>query len=754
MFRITVFLMAILHSLQVNAQSTCELSGRISCAKTPVEFASVGIAGTPYATVADSKGDFKLTGIPAGTYELVVSAVGYQTFRKKISLHKNTLGYSIELLSLSADLNEVVVTGTMKEVSRKESPVPIEVVSPKLFQQSASPTLFEGLGMVNGIRPQLNCNVCNTGDIHINGMEGPYTMILIDGMPIVSALSTVYGLTGIPNSIVERIEVQRGPASTLYGSEAVGGLINIITKQPQRAPLFSFDAFATSYNEYNADMSIKFRPHKQVNSLLSFNYFNNNKRWDKNLDNFTDVTLQHRISVFNKWSIERPHNRTMNIAARYYYEDRFGGEMQWQPEHRGGDSVYGESIFTARWELIGAYDLPIKKEKVTLSYSFTQHLQNSVYGQTLYLAKQRIGFAQLVWNKKISSRQNLLLGASVRNTFYDDNTLVTQNTEGGISINQPSRVWLPGIFIQDEIRINAQNTLLLGLRADHHPEHGEIFAPRANYKWSPNQNTVLRFSVGNGFRVVNLFSEEHAVLTGAREVVIKNALKPEQSWNANINFNRYITFGKGFVSIDASLFYTVFTNRIVPDYFSNANQIIFDNLRGNAINRGTNINVDVRFTSSLTCMLGLTAVDVFLSEQDSTGSNKKTRQVQTPPVTVNYALTYAFQKAGITIDLNGIVYSPMRLPVLPNDYRPEHSPWFTLMNVQATKKLSSKTSVYMAVKNLLNFFPKHPIMRPHDPFDKQANNPVQNPNGYTFDPTYNYAPLQGLRMVCGVRVVL
>ncbi|MBP6980034.1 TonB-dependent receptor, partial [Candidatus Curtissbacteria bacterium] len=128
--------------------------------------------------------------------------------------------------------------------------------------------------------------------------------------------------------------------------------------------------------------------------------------------------------------------------------------------------------------------------------------------------------------------------------------------------------------------------------------------------------------------------------------------------------------------------------------------------------------------------------------------------VQTPPVTVNYALTYAFQKAGITIDLNGIVYSPMRLPVLPNDYRPEHSPWFTLMNVQATKKLSSKTSVYLAVKNLLNFFPKNPIMRPHDPFDKQSNNPVQNPYGYTFDPTYNYAPLQGLRMVCGVRVVL
>jgi outer membrane receptor for ferrienterochelin and colicins len=736
------------------AQKSIDISGKIMSNGQPVAFATVGITGTTCASVADEQGFFRLVNVPSGKQELIVTAVGFQTYKQRIAAERTMTELRIELIPLTTDLNEVVITGTMKEVSRKESPVPIEVISPRLFQQSASPTLFEGLGMVNGIRPQLNCNVCNTGDIHINGMEGPYTMVLIDGMPIVSALSTVYGLMGIPNSMVERIEVQRGPASTLYGSEAVGGLINIITKQPQRAPLASFDAFATSYGEYNVDGSVKLKPFKKTNALFSINYFNLPHRWDKNRDNFTDVTLQHRISAFSKWNVERKNNRTLSIAARYFYEDRFGGELNWKRAFRGGDSIYGESIYTARWELLGAYDLPFKKEKVTLNYSFNQHHQNSVYGNVFYLATQRIGFAQLVWDKRISKRHQWLLGTAIRNTYYDDNTPVTAVLENGQPANRPSKVWLPGFFIQDEIRLHSHHTLLLGARTDVHPDHGYIFSPRFNYKWSPTTNTVIRLSAGNGFRVVNLFSEEHAVLTGAREVVIKSELKPERSWNVNLNMNRYISFKKGFLSLDASVFYTVFTNRIVPDYFSNANQVVFDNLSGRGINRGVNFSADVRLTSSLTFMLGCTFVDVYLREKDSTNQSIKTRQVQTPPFTANYALTYNFQKAGITIDWNGVLYSPMLLPVLPNDYRADHSPWFTLMNVQATKKLNSKTSVYTAVKNLLNFVPSNPIMRPHDPFDKQAGDITTNPNGYTFDPTYNYAPLQGIRVLMGVRWLL
>lgn len=128
------------------------------------------------------------------------------------------------------DIDDVVITGTIKPISKSKSPVAVEIYSQKFFQKNPTPNVFEAIAMVNGVKPQLNCSVCNTGDIHINGLEGPYTMILIDGMPIVSSLSTVYGLSGIPNSLIDRIEVVKGPASSLYGSEAMGELSTLSQK--------------------------------------------------------------------------------------------------------------------------------------------------------------------------------------------------------------------------------------------------------------------------------------------------------------------------------------------------------------------------------------------------------------------------------------------------------------------------------------------------------------------------------------------
>ena len=134
-------------------------------------------------------------------------------------------------------IDQIVVTSSIKPVSKLESAVPVEVYTPTFLKYNPSPSIFESMENINGVRPQVNCSVCNTGDIHINGLEGAYTMVMIDGMPIVSGLSTVYGLNGIPQSIIERIEIIKGPGSTVYGSEAVAGLINVITKNPTKAPI-------------------------------------------------------------------------------------------------------------------------------------------------------------------------------------------------------------------------------------------------------------------------------------------------------------------------------------------------------------------------------------------------------------------------------------------------------------------------------------------------------------------------------------
>jgi outer membrane receptor for ferrienterochelin and colicins len=734
--------------LRLTAQNNT-LKGQIQSKGKPIEFAVSALKGTNLGAMSDSLGNFLIQNIPDGKYILQTSVMGYKVFQKNLDLSKNqTINLSIVLEEDNQNLEEIVVSGTLLEVSKPESAVPVEVYSKAFFKANPTPSVFESLQNVNGVRPQLNCNVCNTGDIHINGLEGPYTMVMIDGMPIVSGLSTVYGLTGIPQSLIERVEIVKGPASTLYGSEAVGGLINIITKKTGNAPLVSTDIFATSWGEVNTDIGLKYRLGQKSQALLGINYFNYQNPIDNNADGFTDVTLQNRISVFNKFNFERKNNRVFTLAGRYIYEDRWGGEMNWERKFRGGDEVYGESIYTSRWETFGVYQLPFS-EMINFQWSANGHKQNSVYGNTLYNAEQYIGFGQFTWNRLIG-RHQLLSGIALRYTFYDDDSPATAS--------EASEKTLPGVFVQDEISFNTQNKLLLGMRLDYDSQHGSIFSPRINYKWSSaNKKNVLRLSAGNGFRVANVFTEDHAALTGAREVIFAEALKPETSWNANLNFVKQIyTSANTFIGLDFSAFYTYFNNKIIPDYDTNSNQIIYDNLDGKAVSQGISLNADIAFTNGLKILGGITAMDVNVTEND-----ENQRQILTERFSGVWSVNYTFPKIGLSIDYTGNVYGPMRLPLLGElDDRAAFSPWWSIQNIQLTKTFKNGLEIYGGIKNLLNYTPPaNSIARAFDPFDKQVQfnsggeviPTPDNPNALTFDPSYVFAPNQGIRGFLGLR---
>jgi len=715
-----------------------------------VPFANVGIVGTSFGAAADVDGNFKINNVPEGNYVIQVSAVGFKNFRKSISVKSGeTTIFNSDIEKTSTQMDEFVVTGTLKEISLMESAVPIEVFKPAYFRKNPTPSLFQALQIVNGVRPQINCSVCSTGDVHINGMEGPYTMVTIDGMPVIGGLASVYGLNGIPNSMIQQMEVVKGPASTLFGSEAVGGLINVITKSPENAPKFSFDVMGTTWGEINTDVSTKFKLGK-VTSVLGISYFNYSNPIDNNGDNFTDLTLQDRISVFNKWALKRKKGREASIGLRYIYEDRWGGEMQWTPEYRGGDSIYGESIYTNRYELIGKYQLPVN-ENVFLSFSYSDHHQNSMYGTTPYVADQNIMYAQLHWNKTLWDLHDFLLGSAIRYTFYDDNTPATFSPDSINPHNNPDEICLPGIFLQDNISLNEKNKLLLGIRYDHDSRHGDIFTPRANYKWSPNDNNTIRLSTGTGYRVVNLFTEDHAATIGARQVIVKEELNPEQSYNANIHYQKFINTKFGFINFDASIFYTYFSNKISPDYETNPQQIIYENLNGYAISQGMSFNTTFNFSIPVKIQLGGTYLDVYQMNEDENGNIMREEQLLTEDFSATYSVSYSFTKSNIKIDYSGNLYGPMKLPLVENDFRPEYSNWYSIQNLQVTKEFKKGWEIYGGIKNLLNFTPPaYSILRANDPFDKNVNSP-DNPNGYTFDPTYVYAANQGIRGFFGVR---
>jgi outer membrane receptor for ferrienterochelin and colicins len=736
--------------------------GRVISDGSPLQGATIEIKKTRQAVISDSSGYFQISNLQSGNYLLHISMIGYEPLHETIKAGEGNSDAKFFNLNLNASsLDAVVVTGTLKAVQKKESPILVEVYTPQFLKKNPVPSIFEALQNVNGVRPQLNCNVCNTGDIHINGLEGPYTMITIDGMPIVSSLASVYGLFGIPTQLIERIEIVKGPASGLYGSEAIGGLINIITKSPDKAPLFTFNAMSTSWLEHSIDAGVKMQLGKKATSLLGVNYFNYQNPVDNNKDYFTDVTLQHRVSVFNKVNFLRKNNRVASLAGRFFYENRWGGEMQWNKNLRGTDSVYGESIYTNRWELIGNYQLPVK-EKMMFSFSATGHDQDSYYGTLSYNGKQKIYFSQLTWDKNISGNHSALLGLAGRYNYYDDNSTATQDTLSGW--NKPDRFFLPGIFIQDEWKPSAKHHILFGLRYDYHSVHKNIFTPRLAWKWSLSSKDVLRLNAGTGFRVVSLFTEEHAALTGARAVEIKEALKPERSYNINLNYSTRFTKEKTSINLDVSAWYTYFHNQIIPDYQTDPNKIIYANLRGHSESKGITINAEGHLNNRLKLLAGITLQDVARFDADISGKIIKRNILLTEKWSGTWALTYTFPGNGISIDYTGNIYGPMQLPLLSAlDPRKPESPVWSIQNIQFSKTFSGKIEAFAGVKNLLNWTPakNNPfiIARSDDPFDKKVEydptgkvlSTAENPYGLTFDPTYVYAPNQGIRVFAGLR---
>ena len=725
---------------------TNSISGKVSSNGEVLPFVNVYLKKTKQGTSTNENGFFELKNIPNGTYTIVASSIGYKFKSKKITLIGNQKIVKNFNLKVNDALEEIVISGTLRPVTKSNSPVPVEVYSKTFFRKNPTPSIFESLQNVNGVRPQLNCSVCNTGDIHINGLEGAYTFVLIDGMPIVSGLSTVYGLTGIPQALIERVEIVKGPASTLYGSEAVGGIINVITKKPANAPLLSTDTFVSSWGEVNLDVGLRYNASEKVQGLLGINYFNFQNRIDNNNDNFTDLTLQNRISIFNKVNIERKSNKVFTIAGRYVYEDRWGGEMDWGKEFRGGNQIYGESIYTNRWETFGTYELPTS-ENLSFQFSANGHYQDSFYGETSYNAEQLISFGQLVYNKQLGEKHDLLLGAAYRYTFYDDNTFATLN-ENGVD-NSPSIIHLPGVFAQDEISLSDRKKILLGVRWDNNSIHGNIFSPRVNYKWnSRDKSNIIRLSAGNGFRVANVFTEDHAALTGARTVEFDGKLDPETSWNANVNYVKKINTENSFINIDASAFYTYFNNRILPDYETDPNKIIYANLEGSSVSKGISLNTDVLFTNGLAINAGATLMEVSVTE-----NNVKRTQLLTESFSGVWSISYKFS-TNFSVDYTGNLYGPMRLPLLgENDPRDEYSPWFSIQNIQLSKKFNNSWEIYGGLKNLLNFTPAaNSINSADNPFDNGVNTEL-NPER-AFDPSYIYASNQGIRAFAGVRFTL
>ncbi len=699
------------------------LNGTITCEGVPVSFANILIKGNKKVFFAKVDGSYVIENLSKGNHEITITAVGYEKYKKKIFVLEGINNFNHSLAKSSYLLDQVVVTGSMRETFLQSSPVKVEVITQKLLKKFSTSNVMDFIDNVNGINKQVNCGVCGTNEININGLKGPYTLVLINGMPIMSSLSSIYGLNGIPTSFIKQIEIVKGPSSTLYGSEAVSGIINIITKKPNDVTLLELDGFYTSHRQRNIDFS--FAPKlEKLDFLISGNIYKMQNFLDSNKDGFNDVPLSNRLSIFNSLSLLRKNDKKLNISAKYYKEDRFGGVENWSEDFRGSDSIYGESIYTNRLELLGTYQFPLD-ENIKVDWSYTYHHQDSYYGDTKYEAWQEIYFANLIWSKKLDFKHRILMGYSSRYESYIDKTLANIN----------SQKFVPGLFLQDEITLNSDWNILTGARLDYHSDHNFIFSPRFNLKWQASTYTNFRFSAGTGFRTVNLFTEEHAALTGAREVYIVDKLQPEESYNINLNINSLVRLRKSAGTFDLDVFYTYFSNKIIPDYQTNQNQIIYDNLNGYSISRGVALNFQQNFESPLSISFGGT----FLNVYSVNNNNQKFKELFVPDFAAVFSVSYLLDFWRTSIDWTGNITGPMYLPKYNRSYnRSEKSNWFSLQNLKISKKINNQLQVYVGIKNILNYTQETPLINPENPF------------GDDFDTSYVYGPLQVRRYFFGI----
>jgi outer membrane receptor for ferrienterochelin and colicins len=690
------------------------VSGLVKCENISIPFAVVYLEEEQKAVVADSTGRYAIVVNP-GNHQFTISAMGYQS---KIISHEilHDLLLDFELTPNRQITDEVVVTGLIAPTQTRRSALKVDVYNKRFIQSVPSNSVVDALHYVNGLQQVVACGVCGTNDIHINGMEGPYTLVLIDGMPIMSSLASVYALNGIPNSIIEQIEVIKGPSSTVYGTSAVGGVVNIITTQTEKANKLAVNFTSGSYGENNIDLSTSFRKGKSQ-FLASANMYDYRNRVDFNDDGFTDVPLASRISLFGKWRYRGRIDH--NMAFRYFAEDRFGGELKWQNEHRGSTIFYGEFIQTRRVEITG--NNKSNSQLWSHDYSLSSHDQKSFYGVYAFNALQQNAFSNFSFFLK-RGVHNLRSGLTQRLEHYRDNT----------PVGKDRMEYVPGVFVLDNIEWNESWGMMLGMRLDHHKNHGLVWAPQVNLKWRLSSKWEARINTGRGFRTVNVFTEDHAALTGAREVRIENALLPESSWNITTVLTRRFTTGKmGYGQIDFDAFINEMQNKILPDYETDPNAIIYRNTSGKSISRGVSMAIAFFLNQNTWLKAGGNLLDVFEKSTSENPDDERINQLFVPRYSASMVAGWKYQPWRVSVDYSVKHLGPMHLPSYEEPFqKPEVSEAFAIHNLQIIKNLGTKWSIGFQVRNLFDYVQISPLIDPANPF------------GDSFDTSYAYGPLQ------------
>ncbi len=540
--------------VNVPTQSDAHITGHVTDKITGehVAFINIFLKGTTVGTSTDETGHYMLRNIPAGTYTVTASAVGYKTISKDITI-KNGKTYDVNFV-IEEDvvlLDNVVVSANRSETKRREASNIVNVLTPLVFETTNATNMAQGLNYQPGVRVENNCQNCGFTQVRINGLDGPYTQILIDSRPIFSSLAGVYGLEQIPANMIERVEVVRGGGSALFGANAIAGTINIITKEPLGNSL-SIKNTTTLLGGTSPDINTS------VNGALIskngkygaslYGSTQQRKEWDANGDGYTEIGKLRSHSLGFRSYFKTSMQTKLSLEYHNSYEYRRGGDsLQLQPHDANVAEQTEHNINTGGLK----FDWFTRDYQHRLSvYASAQHVHRdsyygtgkdpNAYGTTNDLTT--VGGAQYIYHmdKCWFLPADLTVGAEVSYNNLRDETLNHRH-------DLKQDVFIYSAFAQNEWR-NEMWTFLVGVRMDKHSMiQKPIFSPRVNFRYNPTDWVSLRTGYAMGFRAPQIFDEDlHITAVGGKSSVISNAagLRPERSHSVNLSADFYKAWGQ------------------------------------------------------------------------------------------------------------------------------------------------------------------------------------------------------------------
>ena len=532
--------------------------------KEHLSYITVALKGTTIGTVTDATGHYFLKNLPEGEFMLEVSSIGYKTVTRKVVLKKGkTLEEDFEIEEDAVALDGVVVSANRSETTRRLAPTLVNVVDLKLFEQTNSTTLAQGLSFQPGVRVESNCQNCGFQQVRINGLDGPYTQILLDSRPIFSALSGVYGIEQIPASMIERVEVMRGGGSALFGSSAIAGTINIITKEPIRnSGMLSHTLTGIGGNAFDNSTSLNASlvTDDQRAGLYIFGQNRHRAAYDHDDDGYSEIPKLHGQTVGFRSYLKTSLYSKLTFEYHHMEEFRRGGDLLNRPPHEANIAEQVEHSINGGG-LKFDYFSPDEKHRFNV-FASAQHIdRNSYYGggqdPNAYGKTNDLNWmagSQYIYSfgKCIFMPSDLTVGIEFNQDKLKDNMW-------GYNRQVNQTVKIGSAFLQNEWK-NDKWGILIGGRLDkHNLIDNIIFSPRANLRFNPTEDINFRLSYSSGFRAPQAFDEDlHIENVGGSVAMIQlsDNLKEERSQSFSASADVYQRLGDFQVNFLVEGFFT------------------------------------------------------------------------------------------------------------------------------------------------------------------------------------------------------